>query len=202
MTTTHTFAWKERWTDSHVYFVGGPFSQWYSSPFTAELPYCGAEGAEGLGPLRFSSCEQFMMAGKAYLFGDLLVLEAIMQETNPRKVKELGRQVRGFDQEIWNEHAIGIVEVGNYAKFTQNDGMRIHMLSSQNPRPRMLVEGAHYDRIWGVGLAWDDPRIEDTTNWRGTNWLGIALMRVRNRIVNEINAHYGTTPSVPTPMLP
>ena len=42
-----------------------------------------------------------------------------------------------------------------------------------------LVEGAWYDRVWGVGLAWDDDRILDVNNWQGTNWLGETLMRVR-----------------------
>jgi predicted NAD-dependent protein-ADP-ribosyltransferase YbiA (DUF1768 family) len=45
-----------------------------------------------------------------------------------------------------------------------------------------LVEGAHYDRVWGVGLAWDDPAIVDPDNWNGQNRLGETLVEVRRRL--------------------
>lgn len=48
---------------------------------------------------------------------------------------------------------------------------------------RYIVEGAHYDPVWGVKLAWNDPAIIDPVNWRGTNWLGEVLMEVRKRLV-------------------
>ena len=163
--------YKERRTDTHVYFVGGPFSQWYASPFEAKILE--------RGPYKFNCCEQYMMAGKAIAFNDEDMFNAIMLETNPRKHKELGRQVRHFDPDIWDLIAREIVYEGNVAKFTSTDTLREYILGTDN---LYLVEGAVYDAVWGVKLAWDDPRIEDPANWQGTNWLGETLMRVRNDI--------------------
>lgn len=163
--------YKERRTATHVYFVGGPFSQWYASPFEAEI--------FGRRPHKFNCCEQYMMAGKALAFGDEEVFNAIMLETNPSKQKQLGRQVRNFDPVVWDKVAREIVYEGNIAKFTSTDELKQYMLDTND---LYLVEGAWYDSVWGVKLAWDDPKIEDSANWQGTNWLGEVLMRVRDKL--------------------
>lgn len=163
--------YKERRTLSHVYFVGGPFSQWHASPFEAEIL--------GRGPYKFNCCEQYMMAGKAIVFSDEDVFNAVMLETNPRKHKELGRQVRNFDPAAWDEIAREIVYEGNIAKFTSTEALKQYLLGTND---LYLVEGAIYDSVWGVKLAWDDPKIENPANWQGTNWLGETLMRVRDSI--------------------
>jgi predicted NAD-dependent protein-ADP-ribosyltransferase YbiA (DUF1768 family) len=38
------------------------------------------------------------------------------------------------------------------------------------------------DSVWGIGLATDEPSIENPLQWRGENLLGYALMEVRDRI--------------------
>ncbi|WP_238162872.1 NADAR domain-containing protein [Kribbella capetownensis] len=38
------------------------------------------------------------------------------------------------------------------------------------------------DRIWGIGLAADDPRAGDPAAWRGLNLLGFALMQARSEL--------------------
>jgi ribA/ribD-fused uncharacterized protein len=161
--------YKVRTTDSHVYFLTGPFSQWHPSEFHAPLEVGGRT-------LRFSHAEQYMMAGKALLFGDHETLERIMDAPHPLDQKELGRTVRNFDADTWNAHAREIVYEGNLAKFNQDSDLREYLM---NTGDLYLVEGAWYDRVWGVGLAWDDDRILDVNNWQGTNWLGETLMRVR-----------------------
>ena len=176
--------YKERRTDTHVYFVGGPFSQWYNSKFGA-LVVDETGIPDNSGWNTFTTAEQYMMANKALLFGDEEVFNAIMHETNPRKQKELGRQVRGFDPVYWERHARDIVFRGNIEKF--KDPIFFGYLMGTDDKT--LVEGAHYDPVWGVKLAFDDYRIEDTTNWRGTNWLGQVLMKVRDTLRQDSN-HY------------
>lgn len=175
------YPYKERRTDSHVYFVGGPFSQWWSSTFYASaFPRYPVE--------KFISAEQFMMAAKALLFQDAPVYEAIMRETNPRTIKELGRKVGNFTKEewdtdagpVWDACAQELVYRGNLAKFAQDERLKAYLLATDN---LFMVEGASYDEVWGVKLAWDDPAIEDPANWRGKNWLGLTLMRTRKRLL-------------------
>ena len=40
--------------------------------------------------------EQYMMAGKAELFGDSEIREQILKCSDPKQIKALGRKVRGF----------------------------------------------------------------------------------------------------------
>ena len=44
------------------------------------------------------------------------------------------------------------------------------------------MEASPYDTIWGIGLAAEDPRAKDPSQWRGQNLLGFALMEVRDEI--------------------
>lgn len=164
--------YKVRSTDTHMYFLTGPFSQWHPSEFQACLTPGGRE-------LRFSHAEQYMMAGKALLFGDHDTLAKIMDAGHPRDQKELGRMVSNFDPAVWNAHAQEIVYQGNLAKFSQDQDLRDYLMASGD---RHLVEGAWYDRVWGVALAWNDDQILDPANWKGMNWLGECLMRVRNTL--------------------
>jgi ribA/ribD-fused uncharacterized protein len=169
---------KQSETDTHVFFLNGPFSQWYPSDFRASFFRIDIEVFD------FNCAEQFMMASKAFLFHDEKMLERILSveqdakdwRAAPKLCKELGREVVGFDPHKWDTHARDIVYEGNLAKFSQAPDLEAFMMLTGD---KILVEGAHYDPVWGVKLAWNDPKITDPANWRGKNWLGEALMRVR-----------------------
>lgn len=170
-----------RSTSTHVYFWGGYFSQWATSKFTGYLPIIVSINLEtylAKGKLlEFSCTEQYMMAAKASIFGDNQILDEIMNHSDPSIIKGLGRKVKNFDQDIWAKHARNIVYLGNFYKFTQDADAKAYLDESEQ---RYIVEGSPYDKIWGVGLAWNDPAIENQTNWNGTNWLGEVLMVVRD----------------------
>ena len=155
-----------RTTDNFVLFWGGWPSQWHRSDFTVDA-------------VRYNCCEQYMMAEKARVFGDDEALGKILAATNPRKQKALGREVRNFDAVVWNDVCRGVVYAANLARFTQDDAARAELLATGD---RTIVEASPTDRIWGVGLAPEDDRALDPSQWRGTNWLGIALMQVRDTI--------------------
>lgn len=144
-------------------------SQWWPATFEVER-------------VRYASAEQFMMAGKAALFGDQQASELILRAKGPQQVKSLGRQVRGFDEQRWSEHRYSLVITGNLAKFRQNPDLRAYLLGTGD---RVLVEASPADRIWGIGLSRDDPRAAKPSLWRGMNLLGFALMEVRERL-NEL----------------
>ena len=144
-----------------------PFSQWYRSRF------------EALGHT-FNCAEQYMMFGKAQLFGDVEVAQEILAADHPRTHKALGRKVRGFDDARWRREREGIVHAGNRAKFGQSPELRAALLATAGTT---LVEASPYDRIWGIGLAATDPRAQDPTQWRGQNLLGQILTRLRDELL-------------------
>lgn len=150
-------------TDQFILFWGS----WPSQFFKAHFEIDGKS---------YLCCEQFMMAEKARVFGDAETQQAILAAKSPREHKSLGRKVRGFDPGVWNTVCRGIVYTGNLAKYAQNTDLRELLL---NTGSRTIVEASPEDRIWGIGLAQDDPRAQNQQQWQGTNWLGIALMQVR-----------------------
>ncbi len=50
---------------------------------------------------------------------------------------------------------------------------------------KTLVEASPLDKIWGIGLAVEDPRSRHPDQWLGLNLLGKVLMRVRDHIRKE-----------------
>lgn len=145
-------------------------SQWYPAPF--EVKTYG---------LHFETAEQFMMFAKAILFEDEELAKEIAVTTDPKKAKALGRRVKGFDQQIWDEQKESIVYTANFYKFSQNKELRKFLLSF--PDDVEFVEASPYDRIWGIGLKASDPRAQDKSQWLGENLLGKALTKTRKRLI-------------------
>ena len=138
-------------------------SQWAPSPFV-------------LDDVRFATAEHYMMWRKAMLFGDERTAARVLEAGHPKQAKDLGRQVRGFDERVWAGARYGIVVDGSVAKFRQNPAMGTYLTGTHD---RVLVEASPLDRVWGIGLAADDPRAQDPARWRGLNLLGFALMEAR-----------------------
>jgi len=154
-------------TASHPTDVGKEcLSQWYPAKFVVD-------------GLQFPTAEHYMMFRKATLFGDDAAAREILRAPNPGAAKALGRAVRGFQEPTWKEHRLLIAVDGNYAKFSQSAPLRQFLLDSKK---RVLVEASPVDRIWGIGLAADDPHVDNPLEWRGLNLLGFALMDVRERL--------------------
>lgn len=113
------------------------------------------------------------------LFNDEETAKKILKVNDPKKVKALGREVKGFDEKKWNDQKLQIVIQGNLLKFSQDENLKKALIETKN---KVIVEGSPYDKVWGVGLKWDDPKILDESKWQGENLLGIALMEVRTQL--------------------
>ena len=123
-----------------------------------------------------------MMAEKARLFNAPAREKQIINSISPGEAKKLGRSVENFDNNIWEEHRFEIVIRANLLKFNQNSSLKRFLISTGE---RILVEASPVDKIWGIGMAEDNPDIEDPTQWKGLNLLGYALMEVRARLKQE-----------------
>ena len=141
--------------------AGSPFSQWHPAPFKYK-------------DKQFVSAEQFMMYSKAKLFADEEVANKIMHFNNAllskdlingniesggivndkknldvwskiqKKFKYLGKEVKGFDEKIWNEKRISIVTVASREKFEQNPDLKNKLLSTDN---KTLVEASPHNKL-------------------------------------------------------
>jgi len=151
----------------YAFFNGGCFSQWWPSNFMIES-------------INFNCCEQYMMFKKAMTFGDVKSAAEIMSEKSPKIMKSIGRRIKNFDNYIWDQIKRDIVYNANYYKFTDNDYLKAILLSTGN---KVLVEASPKDTIWGIGLSINDENIEDKKQWRGTNYLGYELTRLKFKLM-------------------
>ena len=160
-------------TATHIYFWGTYLSNWHKCVFKDDQ-------------FLYPSSEAYLMTQKALLFGDIESATKIIKTREPRKQKALGRLVKGFNDTVWNQHKFEIMVKGLFLKFSQNKSLKNQLLATGS---KTLVEGSPYDKIWGVGLKWDDPRILDEANWKGENRLGQALMIIREMMIFEDSKH-------------
>ena len=142
------------------------FSQWYPARFEEN-------------GIIYKTAEHYMMAGKAKLFNDAEILVEVIEAKTPNQAKSLGRKVKNFDPQLWDEHKYGIVRKGNLLKFSQNENIKKFLLSTGK---KILVEASPYDKIWGIGMLETDQRAENPLLWNGENLLGFALMDVRDEL--------------------
>jgi ribA/ribD-fused uncharacterized protein len=142
------------------------FSQWWPASFTVN-------------GVSYPTAEHFMMAEKARLFGDEDARANILKAGSPKAAKQLGRQVKHFDEQVWAEARFQLVVEGNLAKFGQNRDVGKFLSGTSDT---VLVEASPVDRIWGIGLAADNEQAMNPEQWRGLNLLGFALMEVRQKL--------------------
>ncbi len=144
----------------------GYLSNWYKSNFV-------------INGIEFSSMEQFMMYSKAVCFSDDIIAKRILKIDDVAWIKELGRQVSGYNDNVWNGMRQIIIYEGLCAKFSQNNILKERLKETKDA---ILAECAVQDRIWGIGLSMKDPKRFDMTQWKGQNLLGYTLMMVRDKI--------------------
>lgn len=154
----YTFFWKHK------------ISQWTYAKFKDE------------NRIEYNCCEQYMMYQKAKLFGDIETANNILKLKIPSDQKAMGRQVKNFNQQIWDKEKEKIVYKGNYLRFSQNKNDREVLLSTKG----ILVEASPYDNVWGIGLSKEDPRAQNENTWKGKNLLGKILTKLRNDFENKI----------------
>ena len=139
------------------------FSQWFPADFVVD-------------DVAYNCTEQYMMAEKARVFGDDDIRQKMLASNDPKEIKALGRQVKNFDAETWRRVSPDIVVKGNLHKFRQNPELCQFLLDTGE---KILVEASPYDTIWGIGMQESELGVDNPENWKGTNFLGFALMEVR-----------------------
>ncbi len=187
--------------DEYTFFFNltSPFSNFHPSKFTYK-------------EYTFISNEQFMMFSKAKTFGDELTAtkiisvneeglakkfltneltrENILQNSQNcsewnklmMSIKKLGREVKNYDEQVWNSKRVKIVLFGAREKFNQNEDLKNILLATGNS---IMVEASKYDKIWGIGLYEEDAKKTSPKNWQGLNLLGKVLTQLKIELQNN-----------------
>ena len=144
----------------------GEFSNWYMSNFK-------------IFNIDFISSEQALMYCKALYFGDKETASKILEETNNKNIKDLGRQVKNYEDLEWSVMRYPIMSLILYHKFSQNKDLKELLL---NTKDALIYEASPLDNIWGIGST-------DVNDIKGQNLLGKALMETREKLrTNEKGA--------------
>lgn len=138
-------------------------SSWYQSSFE-------------MNNMIYQCAEQYIMAEKAKLFDDEESLDKILKAIHPNQMKIIGKEIKNFDEQIWNKNKINIVKIANLAKFSQNTKLKRYLLLTGE---KILVKTNSHDTVWGIGLSKKNSLIRDPDNWKGKNLLGFILMDIR-----------------------
>ncbi|XP_071952272.1 N-glycosidase YbiA-like [Antedon mediterranea] len=151
------------------YTSESPFSNFYPAGFQVD-------------GVKYSCSEQYMMYQKAVLFRDDKIASEILAAGKPGRMKQLGRKVQNFDQDLWNKNKREIVKKGVKAKFSQNADLKEQLLKT---RGTTLGEASARDHVWGIGLGLKNPLALDKKNWKGQNLLGYILTEIREELIAE-----------------
>jgi len=150
----------------YPFFQRHPFSNWWMSSFTVD-------------GCSYSCGEQWMMVQKALLFKDKDSGNKIMRATHPAEMKRLGKKVKNFDGQKWDDVKCRLVKVGIRAKFEQDESLRSKLLQTGD---QIICEASPYDKIWGIGISADHRDINNPEKWKGQNLLGKVLMEIRTEL--------------------
>lgn len=123
----------------------GCFSNWYSARFK-------------LVGYEYVSSEQYMMCQKVLLAREYGLADKIMHTADPAKAQEYAGAKYftsfGTIKSIWDRNCKHIVKRGVRAKFAQNPELLEQLLNTGNA---LLCECAGKDRIWGIGINYNNP---------------------------------------------
>lgn len=171
-----------------------PFSQWHPSKYEyRDTKFSSAEqfmmyskaklfGDEEVA-FKIMDMNNHSTILKSFMLGEITTKDILSSKllTNKWKqaqqqIKDLGKEVSGFSEEIWAAKRIPIISVSNREKFNQNLGMKDTLMRTKEA---IMVEASPWDKIYGVGLGKNDPLIKDPKNWKGLNLLGNVLTNLK-----------------------
>ena len=128
----------------------------------------------------FCNSEQYFMYHKCLTFDsdNKDLLKKILSSKSATSIKNYGRQVKNFDDEIWKNKRYNIMLNGLMLKFGQNTDLKNKLLETNN---KTLYEASKYDKIWGIGFYAKDA-INCDKKLYGQNLLGKCLMEIRSNL--------------------
>jgi len=129
----------------------------------------------------YKTAEHYLMFQKAMLMDDVETANLIYNASTPFKAKQLGRLVKPFNEQKWDEEKVAIMVRALQLKTNQHAEIKQFLINA--PADVVFVEASPYDRIWGIGLNASDPNAKVKSKWRGQNLLGECWNIVKNSLL-------------------
>lgn len=126
----------------------------------------------------FPTSEHLFMYIKAVHFKDWETAQKIVDAQSPKEAKDLGREVKGFDEAEWEkvrEKAM-FTAILHRSQYDQAFKDRVLKPEWENLE---FVEASPYDKIWGIGLGEEQYDANIKSKWPGLNLLGKCITELR-----------------------
>ena len=127
----------------------------------------------------YTCLEQGYQCIKARENGDERAFHDILKMTSPADMKQRGAEI--VVNERWDRIKLEVMEDLVFCKFRQNLTLYNCLL---NTRPHNLIE-CTIDDFWGAGCVLGSIALDEGC-WPGQNYLGKILVRVRTRLILEL----------------
>jgi len=127
--------------------------------------------------VRYPSVEHYYQAAKAQEFKDDEIYKKILETPSGKAVKALGKKVKNFVKEIWDDKRLDIMMRGVKAKFVQHPELQKQLVETED---RQIGEADARNSFWGIGTSENTEKSADPTKWKGQNRLGKILMALRD----------------------
>ena len=130
----------------------------------------------------YPTVEHYFQAMKAREFGDEESYKRIISAKTPKAAKALGKKVKGYNQDKWDEVRYSHMALGVRTKFVQHEEAR-RKLEETGDRPIGFADARN--TYWGIGTADTTEKSKHPEKWRGLNMLGKLLVKLRDEFKNE-----------------
>lgn len=130
--------------------------------------------------VRYNCSEQFYQCEKAKLFKDPETVDKIMNSDLAVEQMSLGKNIKGFEKEKWQDNAVESMSKGVMAKFCQNPELAAKLNATGE---KTIAESSKFDLYWGTGKSLLDKSA--FSNWEGKNQMGQVIMEVRSKLRKE-----------------
>ena len=129
--------------------------------------------------VKYTSVDQYLMYQKALTFNDEEAAKRIIAVNDPAVVRDFGRKVRNYDDEIWKGKRQLILNDAIQMKFSQNAGLQEMLV---NTGDALLAECNPHEATYGIGVSIFTKGIDNKENWDGANLTGHTLMNYRDKV--------------------
>lgn len=129
--------------------------------------------------VKYTSVDQYLMYQKALTFNDEEAAKRIIAVNDPAVVRDFGRKVRNYDDEIWKGKRQLILNDAIQMKFSQNADLQGMLV---NTGDALLAECNPHEATYGIGVSIFTKGIDNKENWDGANLTGHTLMNYRDKV--------------------